>query len=40
MKGKQWIDREVQDAVPICIFVPRHSFFDDLVIISNFNSYH
>ena len=30
MKGKQWINREAQDIVPICINVPRHSFFNGI----------
>lgn len=40
MKGKQCIDREEQNTTPVCIFVPRHSFFDDLGIISDLDSYH
>ena len=28
MKRKQWIDREGCNTIPICINVPRHSFFD------------
>ena len=40
MKEKQCIDREEHDTIPICINIPRHSFFVDLVIISGINSYH